>query len=84
MSETIRLYNDDYTELLFTTDDRAVAHKFFTDSGKDSMSLVIDFGEGWKQRWGGKLVLQDNGCISYVGGSEFLPYMIQWPNPSLT
>lgn len=84
MSEQIQLYSDDYSEVLFSTDDRAAAHQFFRDSGQDSMPLVIDFGKGWKTRWGGRLVLKENATISYVGGSEYLNYMIQWPNDCLT
>jgi hypothetical protein len=83
MSEQIRLYNQDYSEVLFGTDDRAAAHQFFLDSGEESMPMVIDFGNGWKTRWGGRLELRDNGGIAYVGGSEYLKYMIRWPNDAL-
>ena len=83
MSEQIRLYNQDYSEVLLSTDDRAATHQFLRDSGEDSLPIVIDFGKSWKQRWGGRLVLDEKGCISYVGGSEYLNYMIQWPNAAL-
>lgn len=83
MSEKIKFYSDDYSEVLFETDDRVAAHQFFYDSGKDSMPLVIDFGKGWRTRWGGRLELKKNYCISYVAGSEYLNYMILWPNPDL-
>jgi hypothetical protein len=82
MGEQIRLYSDDYSRVLLVTDDREAAHQFFRDSGSDSIPIVIDFGKSWKERWGGRLELKENGGIAYVGGSEYLDYMIQWPNPN--
>lgn len=74
MSEHIRLYTQDYSTVLFATDDRASAEQFLRGSGEDSLPIVIDLGNSWKQLWCGRLVL-DDGDISTVAGDEFLRYM---------
>jgi hypothetical protein len=76
MDERIKLYSDEYSQVLLTTDDRAAAHQFFLGSGQDSMPLVIDFGNGWKTRWVGRLELRENGGIAYVGASDYLKYIL--------
>lgn len=77
--QQIKLYSQDYNELLLITNKQEIAHQFLRDSGHSWLPMVIDFGNGWKQRWGGRLVLDDKGCISTLGGSDLLNYIMTWP-----
>lgn len=80
MKETVRLWSQDHSELLFTTEDRDAAKAFFIASGQDWLPIVFDYGTDWQQRWGGRIELVD-GEVTINQESEFLKYMTAWPNP---
>lgn len=82
MPEQIKLYSDDFAQILLETDDRDVAHRFLRDSGEKSVTAVIDFGKDWKARWSGRIVLNDNATLAYVGASEYLQHIAVPPNPA--
>ena len=74
MNETVRLWSQDYTEVLFTTDDREAAKRFFAESGQEWLPIVIDYGTDWAQRWSGRLELTDSQ-VAMNQDSHYFKYM---------
>jgi hypothetical protein len=79
MIETVRLWSQDYSEVLFTTEDREAAKQWFLTSGHDWLPIVIDYGTDWAQRWSGRLELTD-GQVAINQDRKYLKYMIEWPS----
>jgi hypothetical protein len=79
MIETVRLWSQDYSEVLFTTEDREAAKQWFLTSGHDWLPIVIDYGTDWAQRWSGRLELTDSGGTDIRSEREYLKYMTEWP-----
>jgi hypothetical protein len=80
MKETVRLWSQDYAEVLYTTEDREAAKQWFAASGHDWLHIVIDYGTDWGQRWGGRI--ERDGSIHQH--SEYLKYITEWPTLDLT
>jgi len=78
MSEKVTVWSQDYS-LLYTTEDREDAKRFFLDSGTDWLPIVIDYGTDWAQRWSGRIERTDSGGTEIHRGFEFLKYMLQVP-----
>lgn len=83
MNETVRLWSQDYTKVLFTTEDREAAKAFFLASGCEWLPIVIDYGTNWAQRWSGRLELAD-GKVAVNQDREYLEYIMAWPALDLT
>lgn len=75
--ETVRLWSQDYTEVIYTTDDREAAKAFFLTSGYEWLPIVIDYGINWVQRWSGRLELV--GGVVAIKNDQYLKYLMQWP-----
>lgn len=78
--ETVRLWAQDYSEVLLTTEDREAAKTFFFASDYDWLPIVIDYGTNWSQRWSGRI--ERDGSIHQE--RDYLAHITQWPVPDLT
>lgn len=81
----IQLWARDYSEVLFETECPwgelpQDAEDFLRTSGHDWLPMVISWGDGWKERWAGRLELKADGTETH-GGSEYLRHILTWPNP---
>lgn len=78
----MRLWSQDYTEVLFTTEDREAAKAFFLASGYEWLPIVIEYGIeygiDWVQRWSGRLELV-GGAVAIKHDLDYLGYLMQWP-----
>ena len=75
--ETVRLWSQDYSEVLFTAEDREAAKRWFLNSGHDWLPIVIDYGTNWAQRWSGRLEVAD-GRVVMNQDREHLKHMTAW------
>lgn len=78
MKETVRLWSQDYSEVLFTTEDLGAAKQFFRDSSHDWLPIVIDYGTDWQRRWSGRLE-RENGEVAIHQNIEYIKYITAWP-----
>lgn len=81
ITEKIKLYDRTYTNVLLETDSREEATEFLMASGSDWIPMVIDYGDNWKCRWSGRLVVSGDGAVVAFDDSQYLKYLKNWPNP---
>jgi hypothetical protein len=83
VKETVRIWSQDYTKVLLTTEDREAAKQFVIDSGENWLPIVIDYGTNWAQRWSGRVEVME-GKADVHRDIEYLQHMMQWPTVDLS
>lgn len=84
----IQLYSQDWSEVVFETEcpfgvRPQDAEDYLRASGQEWLGLVMQYGDGWKQRWSGRLELKQDDTVEAHRNDEYLKYMT-WPEIELT
>lgn len=80
----ITLFEQDYSDTLIEIVEKRPhvacdrAEQFLRDSGHKWLPIRLDYGQDWRQRWSGRIVLNPNR-VDYVPDRDALKYMIEWP-----
>ena len=78
-TKTIKLWSQDYSEVLHTTESQLDAVEFFLASSHDWLPIVIDYGKNWRSRWSGRIERREGEAPIVRRDSDYLEYLTTWP-----